>query len=175
VSTLAEVLGAGCAVRLGAAFEPAVCAALRARCAERGYTRYGLLDRGSYEVLEWPPDTGVCDGLAELAREHTQRPDLAIARARVLRFVPGDYLLAHHDAIPDAGSRPVEAVLDLSPVPRPGAELHYRRRGAVFFRVPVVPGSAAIVERGPTITCNHGYVSKAHAHAEVVRLVLLLR
>ena len=35
--------------------------------------------------------------------------------------------------------------------------------------------SMSIVERGPTVTCNHTYVSKLHADAEVVRLVALLR
>ena len=57
----------------------------------------------------------------------------------------------------------------------PGAEVHYRRRGQVFFRAPCAPGSLAIVERGPTVSCNHTYVSKRHADASVVRLVLLLR
>ena len=57
----------------------------------------------------------------------------------------------------------------------PGAEIHYRRRGQVYFRVPCVPNALAIVERGPTVTCNHTYVSKLHPDASVVRLVVLLR
>jgi hypothetical protein len=69
---------------------------------------------------------------------------------------------------------PIEVTIDLSPHLVDGAEIHYRRRGQVFFRVPSLPGSAAIVERGPTVTCNHTYVSKRHLDASVVRLVLLL-
>ena len=37
------------------------------------------------------------------------------------------------------------------------------------------PASVAVVERGPTVTCNHTYVSKLHAGVSVVRLVVLLR
>jgi len=54
--------------------------------------------------------------------------------------------------------------------------VHYRRRGQVFFRVPCTPGAVSIVERGPTVTCNHTYVSKlSPPGAEVLRLVVLLR
>ncbi|MEO8701743.1 MAG: hypothetical protein ABI867_16980 [Kofleriaceae bacterium] len=173
MTTLDEVLGAGFAMLLDDVVKPATTAPVRAACAEQGYTRYGLLDRGSYEVIEWPPAPGLCDALADLAMQYTRRNDLAIVAARMLRFVPGDYLLAHHDPI--AEDRPVELVLDLSTAALPGAEVHYRRRGGVVFRMPVVPGSLAIVERGPTVTCNHGYVSKLNVGAEVVRLVLLLR
>ena len=93
--------------------------------------------------------------------------------ARLLRLLPGDYLLAHHDRILEGN--PVEVTADLSPASVPGAEVHYRRRGQVYFRFPCVPGSVAVVERGPTVTCNHTYVSKLHAGASVVRLVVLLR
>jgi hypothetical protein len=50
--------------------------------------------------------------------------------------------------------------------------VHYRRRGAVFFRVPCVPRSLAIVERGPAVTRNHTYVSKL-SNGVVIRLVML--
>jgi hypothetical protein len=88
-----------------------------------------------------------------------------------VRLVPGDYILAHHDRIHD--DNPVEVTLDLSPAPVAGAEVHYRRRGQVFLRVPCAPGSLAIVERGVTITCNHTYVSKLMPDAIVIRLVVL--
>jgi hypothetical protein len=96
----------------------------------------------------------------------------SVVEARVLRFSPGDYLLAHADRVYEGN--PIEIVLDLSDGVTPGAEVHYRRRGAVFFRVPSAPCSLAIVERGPTVTCNHTYVSKRHA-GSVVRLVALVR
>jgi hypothetical protein len=89
-----------------------------------------------------------------------------------VRLVPGDYILAHHDHIHD--DNPVEVTLDLSPA-TVAAEVHYRRRGQVFFRVPCLPGSLAIVERGVTVTCNHTYVSKLHRDAVVMRLIVLLR
>jgi hypothetical protein len=66
-------------------------------------------------------------------------------------------------------------VLDLSPASVPGAELHYRQRGKVYVRFPSRPGALCVVERGPTVTCNHTYVSKRHADASVVRLIMLLR
>jgi hypothetical protein len=37
-----------------------------------------------------------------------------------------------------------------------------------------VPGSLSVVERGPTVTCNHTYVSKLQPTAQVIRLVALL-
>ena len=37
-----------------------------------------------------------------------------------------------------------------------------------------IPGSLAIVEGGPTVSCNHTYVGKRHAAASVVQLALLL-
>jgi hypothetical protein len=134
--------------------------------------RHVLLDRGSYDVIADPQEPELIGALIEIAAQATAR-SLVLADARALRLVPGDYLLAHHDRIHEG--HPVEVVLDLSPASVPGAEVHYRRRGQVYFRVPCVPGSLAIVERGPTVSCNHTYVSKRHAAATVVRLMMLLR
>ena len=80
-------------------------------------------------------------------------------------------MLAHHDRFYD--DNPVELTLDLSPASVPGAEVHYRRRGEVFFRMPCVPHSLAIVERGPTVSCNHTYISKLTPDALVIRYVVL--
>jgi hypothetical protein len=133
------------------------------------FTRYALLDRGSYEHA----DAEVPARLVALASEVTGRA-LAVTEARLLRLVPGDYLLAHHDRVHE--DLPIELIADLSPAPVAGAEVHYRRRGQVFFRVPCTPGAVSIVERGPTVTCNHTYVSKlSPPGAEVLRLVVLLR
>jgi hypothetical protein len=88
----------------------------------------------------------------------------------VLRLVPGDYLLARHDRIREGGT--IECVVDLSPAPVPGAEVHYRQHGQVFFRVACEPGRAALVPRGPTVTANHTYLSKLHT-GEVVRWIAL--
>ncbi len=149
-------------------------AAIRDRAA---FHRYALLDRGSYDIdaLDAPSAAlvPIFSALIATATRVTGRPSLAVTDARLLRLLPGDYLLAHHDRILDGN--PVEVTADLSPAPVPGAEIHYRRRGQVFHRVPCVPGSVAVVERGPTVTCNHTYVSKLHEHASVVRLVVLLR
>ena len=149
---------------------PAHAAELRARF-EVGYTRYALLDRGSYDVLHDPAEPELLATLARIASEATGRL-LGPAESRVVRLVPGDYLLAHHDRVHD--DEPVEVMLDLSPAAVPGAEVHYRRRGQAFVRFPTTPNALTIVERGPTVTCNHTYVSKRHAGA-VVRLIALLR
>lgn len=95
--------------------------------------------------------------------------------ARALRFGPGDYTLAHHDPFHDG--MPIEIIADLSPPqpPLPEASVYYRRRGQAFFVVPVQPGAVSIVERGPAVNCNHGYVSLRYPKADIVRLVLLLR
>jgi hypothetical protein len=145
---------------------------LRARLDVRGYTPYRLLDRGSYDELRDPDEPELHTALAGLASELTGRA-LAVVESRALRLRAGDYLLAHHDRSHD--DHPVELVLDLSPAAVAGAELHYRRGGQVFFRLASQPGAASIVERGPTVVCNHTYVSKLHADAVVVRLVMLLR
>jgi len=125
--------------------------------------RYPWIDRGAYA---W----GYIADLAALA-PLARYVDAPFACARVLVLGPGDYILAHHDPMPEVDVVPQELVLDLSPAPVPGAELYYRRRGAAFLAVPVVPGTLAVVERGPTITANHTYVSRRYPDARVVRLV----
>ena len=148
------------------AITPALAAELRTRVR---YERYTLLDRGSYEYA--PLDEPAL--FAKLVDIVGTRTSVSrVEEARVLRLSPGDYLLAHHDRVHEGN--PTELVIDLSETAVPGAEVHYRRRGAVFFRVPPAPGSMAIVERGPTVTCNHTYVSK-RSTSSVVRLVALLR
>ena len=147
------------------AIDELAAAALR----QRTFTRYGLLDRGSYEVSE---GIAVPPAIVAHAAAATGRT-LAVVASRLLCLRAGDYVLAHHDPLRD--DNPVEIVLDLSPATVPGAEVCYRRRGQPFFRVPSAPGSLAIVERGPTVTSNHAYVSKLHPTAVVMRLVALLR
>jgi hypothetical protein len=110
--------------------------------------------------------------LTGIVEEITGR-SLVVAHARALRLGCGDYVLVRHDRVYD--ERPVELILDLSPAPVPGAEVHYRHRGQVFYTVPSAPGALAVVERGPTVACNHTYVSKRRAGASVVRLMVLLR
>ena len=144
----------------------------RARLEFAGYQRYRLLDRGCYELVGDPQLAYLLADLAQLASARTGRT-LAPIEARALRLGPGDYLLGHHDVVHD--DHPLELILDLSAAAVPGAEVHYRRRGQVFFRMPSAPRALAIVERGPTVTCHHTYVSKLHPDAAIVRLVALLR
>jgi hypothetical protein len=160
------------AVVVPGAVGAALAAEVRARLEHVGYTRYALVDRGSYDELSSLEERELLAVLAGIATEVTGR-SLALAEARVLRLGVGDYSLVRHDRVHD--DRPIELVLDLSPAIVPGAEVHYRHRGQVFFTVPSAPGSLAIVERGPTVMCNHTYVSKRHAGASVVRLMVLLR
>jgi hypothetical protein len=166
---LAELFGARAAVVVPDAIGRALAADVRARLA---YTRYALLDRGSYDACAAPDEPQLFAALAALAARTTGRA-VAVAEARAVRLRAGDYLLAHHDRLLEGN--PVEVMLDLSTAPVDGAEVHYRRRGQVFLRVPSAPGAAAIVERGPTVSCNHVYVSKRHAGAEVVRMIVVLR
>ncbi len=133
------------------------------------YRRYGLVDRGSYAYCD---DAPVPDALVAMAAEITAR-NLQIASARLLRLVPGDYLLAHHDALHD--DHRVEVIVDLSQVAVPGAEVRYLRRSQAVFRLSSQPGMASIVERDPATRCHHTYVSKLHTGASVVRLVVQLR
>ncbi len=142
--------------------------ATRVRAAITGYQRYALVDRGSYEVAP-VNEPALVERICKLAAERLGKP-LVASSARALRLRAGDYLLARHDQIHEG--RPVELVLDLSPVPV-RAEIQYRRLGHVFFRAPCSPRSLAIVERTPAITCNHTYVSKLMHGIEVVRLIVL--
>jgi hypothetical protein len=135
------------------------------------WSRYTLLDRGSFDYARDVDEPDLAARAIVQASKITERT-LKLVESRVLRLGPGDYLLARHDRVYERF--PIEVTIDLSPSPVEGAEIHYRRRGQVYFRVPSAPGSAAIVERGPTVTCNHTYVSKRHLDASVVRLVLLL-
>ena len=161
----------GEALEVADAIPPDLVAAVRGRLERRGYTRYALVDRGHYEFVAEPEEPALYDQVLGLAKQLVGRT-LSLVRARAIRLGPGDYLMAHAD--PPYEDRPFELVLDLSPNPVP-AELHYRRRGQVYFRFACVPGSLAIVERGPTVTSNHTYVSKRLATASVVRLVMLAR
>ena len=135
-----------------------------------GWRRYALLDRGSYEWIDSPQI--LTREIVELAERVTSRKGLAIVESRALRLVAGDYVLAHHDRLHD--DNPVEVIVDLSRA-TVDAEVHYRRRGQTFLRVPTVPGTASVVERGPAITCNHTYVSKRYPDACVIRIVALLK
>ncbi len=172
------------------AITPALAVELRVRV-EPHYARYTLVDRGSYEhapidepalfaklaaIVENRLAIAGADAMALAGANATgatsAKRTMTVVEARVLRLSPGDYLLAHHDRVHEGN--PIELVVDLSETAIAGAEVHYRRRGAVFFRVPSAPRSLAIVERGPTVTCNHAYVSRLREGA-VVRLVALVR
>lgn len=144
---------------------------LRDRFAAAGYTRYALVDRGSYDELRDPSDLELFAALITIASEVTEL-SLSLVTARAVRLGPGDYLLAHHDTVRDAGH--VELILDLSHAAVPGAAVHYRRDGNVTFVVPSEPCTLSIVGRDPSVTCNHTYVSKLHVDASVVRLVVLV-
>jgi hypothetical protein len=168
VTTLDALFGA--ALLVPDAIDAGRAAAIRQQC--RGFTRYALLDRGSYDVLHDPNVPEAIELVTRAAERATGR-SLMLSSSRIVRLVAGDYVLAHHDSIYE--DNPVEVTLDLSPAAVPDAEVHYRRSGQVFFRVPSTPGVLAIVERGVTITCNHTYVSKLHRDADVWRLIVLLR
>lgn len=127
-----------------------------------GFARYALYDRGSYDFVDVPPDPRIAD----LVARHTGTQRRCVA-SRVIRMVPGDFILARHDPSPTG----LEIVVDISPA-RVAAELHYRQHGQVFFRVPCEPGTAALVPRNPSVTSNHTYVSR-RAPAEVVRWICL--
>jgi hypothetical protein len=144
----------------------------RARLDRGGWTRWRLLDRGSYDFVDAPDLDDVLSAITRVAREVSGR-DLSLDHARAVRLLPGDYVFVRHDRVYD--DRPVEVVVDLSRAPVVGAEVHYRHRGQVFFVFPSRPGAAAVVERGPTVMRNSTYVSKRWRDAEVVRLFALLR
>lgn len=150
---------------VASAIGPDVAARLRAGLT--GWTRYALLDRGSYEVTP-VTDPDLLDRVCGLGARRLGRPLRAI-EARAIRMRGGDYVLARHDR--PSEQRQVELVLDLSPAPV-RQELQYRRLGQVFLRVPCAPCSLAVVERTPVITANHTYVSKLALGAEVVRLII---
>ena len=148
-----------------------LAAELRERFDRAGYTRYALVDRGSYDELVDPGELEPIAALIAIATEITER-SLTLADARVLRLAPGDYLLAHHDRRHEDDQ--VELILDLSPATVPNAAVHYRRNGDVYFEVPSQPCALSVVARAPTVSCNHTYISKLHVGASVVRLVLRL-
>ncbi|MBA3539398.1 MAG: hypothetical protein H0T79_07190 [Deltaproteobacteria bacterium] len=172
MTALEELFASRIAVVVPDVVGTAAAAEVRARLERTGYTRYGLVDRGSYDLLTSPAEPALLAALVGVAAKVTGRT-LVVSEARALRLRAGDYLLAHHDRV--HADHPVELVLDLSATSVPGAEVHYRRAGQVSFRVTSTPGALAVVERGPTVTCNHTYLSKLHPEVEVVRLVVLLR
>jgi hypothetical protein len=172
VTTLDELFASRIAAIVPEAVGPTVAAEVRARLDRAGYARYGLLDRGSYEVTDGIDEPALLTALAGLAAQLTGRA-LVVAEARGLRLSPGDYVLAHHDRTHEDPL--IEVMLDLSAESVPGADVQYRRRGKAYFRFASRPGALSVVERGPDTECHHTYVSKRHAGARVVRLVARLR
>lgn len=162
------------AVLVPDALPAARLAELREALARASSHRETRIDRASFEEL-WLEDdalrTSLEQELVARASSVTGRR-LAIFAIRFVRFVPGDYALTRADHVHE--DRPVEVVLDVSRAHVPGAEVHYRHRGQVFFVVPSAPGTLAVVERGPTVLANHTYVSKRIADAEVLRVIALL-
>lgn len=172
VTGLDELFASRIATIVPEAVGPTLAAEVRTRLDRAGYTRYALLDRGSYEIAIGPDEPIVVAALAGLAGQLTGR-SLAAVDARALRLGPGDYLLAHHDRSHEDPL--VELMLDLSPASVPGADVHYRRHGKVVFQMASRPGALSVVERGPETDCYHAYVSKRQLGAHVVRLVVRLR
>jgi hypothetical protein len=172
VTTLDQLFTSRIATTVPDAIGPTLAAELRTRLDRAGYTRFALLDRGSYELALAIDEPALVAALAGLAGQVTGR-SLVLVDARALRLGPGDYLLAHHDRSHDAPL--VELMLDLSPASISGAEVHYRRHGKVVFQFASRPGAVSVVERGPETACHHVYISKRHLGACVVRLVLRLR
>ncbi len=130
------------------------------------YTRYAELDQASYEYAEVSPRDlvkAVTDRIFEVTGERR-----TFVSGRVVRLLPGDYIVARHDV--GSEQRVLECVVDLSPAAVPNAEVHYRQHGQVFFRMPCEPGTIAMMPRGPTVSCNHTYVSKL-CTGEVVRWI----
>lgn len=160
------------AVVVPAAIGADLAAEARATLEATGYARYTLVDRGSYDFVDGPQLPTLLEALVGIASAVTGR-SLNASSSRALRLGPADYLLVRHDRVYD--DRPVELILDLSTQAVPGAEVHVRHRGQVFFTVPSQPGALAIVERGPTVMTNHTYVSRRYPDASVVRLVVLAR
>jgi hypothetical protein len=174
-TTLDDLFGARAAAIIPGAIAAAVADEIRERLARRGYQRYTLVDRGRYQWIEDAGEADLVRALAKLAAGVTKRP-LAVEDVldvRALRLCAGDYVLAHHDRVHEDPR--VELVLDVSAAPVAGAEVHYRRHGQVFHRVPSQPGVLSVVERDAAVTCHHTYVSKRHTTAELVRLVVRLR
>lgn len=176
---LEQLFGARVAVLQPDMIDGLAAAAVRQRLVAKGYARYPLIDRGSYEFLDDPRDAIGAPLLAALqaaASKATGR-SLALASAapavRALRLRAGDYLLAHHDRDSDDGT--VELTLDLSASVSEGAGVVYLRAGKPFFHLPSQPGALAIVERDASVRCHHAYLSKRFPAAEVIRLVVRLQ
>ncbi len=182
VSSLDEVFGARAAIVVPDVIGAAGAADVRARLERGGFRRYALVDRGSYAWTDDVDEPALVAELATIAGEVTGvAPDVApdVGSVVAIRLGPGDYVLAHHDpcarARAGAADRLVELVLDVSATATAGAEVHYRRHGQLFHRVPSQPGALSVVERDAGITSHHTYVTKRNTTAGVTRLVVRLR
>jgi len=171
MTSLGELFGARAAVIVQGAISAAHADEVRARLAQRAWQRYALVDRGSYAWTDDVDEPALLGALARIAADTTGGV-LDVVDVRAVRLVAGDYLLAHHDRVHD--DRRIELVLDLSAAATAGAEVHYRRNGQLFQRVPSHPGALSVVERDAAVTCHHTYVSRRHAAADVTRLVVRL-
>jgi hypothetical protein len=171
-SSLDELFGARAAVIVPGVIAPADAEGVRERLSRRSWQRYALVDRGTYAWQEGVDEPALVATLARVAAD-TVGGTFEVESVRALRLVAGDYLLAHHDRAHD--DRRVELVLDVSGAATAGAEVHYRRHGQLFHRVPSQPGVLSVVERDAAVTCHHTYLRKRNTTAEVTRLVVRLR
>lgn len=160
------------AVLVSNAISSTLAREVRSRLEQARYTRYSRLDRGSYDSVERVDEPELALVIAAIASDISGR-ELQPKELRAARLRAGDFILLRHDRVYE--HRPVEVTVDLSATTASGAEVHYRHRGQHYFTFPSVPGSLAIVERAPTVMCNHTYVSKLQPEAEIVRLVALLQ
>ncbi len=173
VTTLDDVVGGRVAVVRPHMIDGAARAAARAALEATGYRRLLGIDRAAAELCERPDLPALVARARTLATAATGGAGVVRACFAV-RLRAGDYVLAHHDLVESGPIAGVEVMFDLSEAVVPGAVVHYRRRGQVYAELPSDPSAAAVVERGPAVTSNHTYLSKAFGAATVVRLVVRL-
>jgi hypothetical protein len=151
---------------------PATAEEIRGHLSTAGLSPFFLAHRGRYAFNDTFAAPALFQGLLTVA-EHLAGAPLAIAAARWIRLVQGDYALMRDDAPPPG--RTLELTLDLSTAASGGAEVCYCHKGQLFFAAPQEPRSLAVVERGPAVQRYERYLGHRAGDAEVVRLRLSLR
>ncbi len=147
-------------------------AALRERMTMRPFREMWLADRGRYahcDDLDEPELVRAVERAASIIADGRA----AVASARCLRLVHGDYALLKDDQ-PLEGVRSIDATVDLSAGSSSEAQVVYSIRGHNFFAVPQLSGSVALVERRPGVRRYDRYLNRAMGDRVVYRLRLVL-
>ena len=145
---------------LAEAISPAAARRLRG-LARAHLEAYSLADRGRFRFATAPGMPALGEVAAELSSFAAAATGLSLGAgaAALTRLGHGDYALRWDDWRRRLQGPLLEATLDLSPAPCPGADTVYSEGPGVHFSLSQAPGQLGLVLRGPAGSRFDRYLS----------------